>query len=41
MLDLLRNQKKDIRIAIAGIGSMGKGLFYQSRKTPGIETVAV
>jgi predicted homoserine dehydrogenase-like protein len=41
MLDLLRNQKKDIRIAIVGIGSMGKGLFYQSRRTPGIEAVAV
>lgn len=30
-----------IRIGIIGIGSMGKGLLYQSHITPGIECVAV
>jgi predicted homoserine dehydrogenase-like protein len=33
--------KKAIRIGIIGIGSMGKGLVYQSRITPGVECVAV
>jgi predicted homoserine dehydrogenase-like protein len=33
--------KKTIRIGIIGIGSMGKGLVYQSRITPGVECVAV
>jgi len=30
-----------IRIGIIGMGSMGKGLLYQSHITPGIECVAV
>jgi predicted homoserine dehydrogenase-like protein len=33
--------KKPIRIGIIGIGSMGKGLLYQSHITPGLECVAV
>jgi predicted homoserine dehydrogenase-like protein len=33
--------KKTIKIGIIGIGSMGKGLAYQSHITPGIECVAV
>jgi len=32
---------KPIRVAIIGIGSMGKGLAYQSQITPGIECVAM
>ena len=33
--------KDNIRIGIIGMGSMGKGLLYQSHITPGIECVAV
>ncbi len=33
--------KKTIKIGIIGIGSMGKGLIYQSSITPGLECVAV
>jgi predicted homoserine dehydrogenase-like protein len=41
MLDRLKRLEKDIRIAIVGIGSMGKGLFYQSILTPGIKCVVM
>ncbi len=38
----MKNDKAEIiKIGIIGIGSMGKGLFYQSCITPGIECVAV
>jgi predicted homoserine dehydrogenase-like protein len=36
---LIRGQK--IKIGIIGIGSMGKGLIYQSRLTPEIDCVAI
>jgi predicted homoserine dehydrogenase-like protein len=35
------NTKNPIKIGIIGIGSMGKGLLYQSHITPGIDCVAV
>lgn len=41
MLDRLRNLQPNINVAIIGIGSIGKGLFYQSHITPGIECVAI
>jgi predicted homoserine dehydrogenase-like protein len=33
--------ERPIRVAIIGIGSAGKGLFYQSGMTPGIECVTI
>jgi predicted homoserine dehydrogenase-like protein len=33
--------KSDLRVGIIGIGSMGRGLLYQSQITPGIKCVAV
>ena len=41
LLDRLRNLQPNINVAIIGIGSIGKGLFYQSHITPGIECVAI
>ena len=41
MLHRLRLLKKKIRIAVVGIGAMGKGLLYQSLITPGFECVAI
>jgi predicted homoserine dehydrogenase-like protein len=38
--DLLIGGQK-IKIGIIGIGSMGKGLVYQSRLTPGVDCVAI
>lgn len=35
------NAYRNIRIGIVGIGSMGKGLLYQSSITPGIDCVAI
>jgi predicted homoserine dehydrogenase-like protein len=32
---------KDIRVAVIGIGSMGKGLVYQIHTTPGMKPVAI
>ncbi len=32
---------KDIRVAVAGVGSMGKGLVYQLHLTPGMRPVAI
>lgn len=37
----LRTIDKDIQVAIIGIGSIGKGLVYQSHRTPGIRPVAI
>ncbi len=37
----LRSLETDIRVAIAGIGSIGKGLVFQSNLTPGIRCVAI
>lgn len=41
MLNRLKTLQNNIRIAIIGIGSIGKGLVYQSHITPGIECVAI
>ncbi len=41
LLNRLKALERNIRVAIVGIGSMGKGLFYQSQITPGIECVAM
>ena len=41
MLNRLIALDNDIRIAIIGIGSIGKGLFYQSHITPGIRCVGI
>ncbi len=41
MLDRLRALDKNIRVAIIGTGSVGKGLFYQCHHTPGIECIAM
>ena len=47
-MDQMRNLKqrllsleKDIRVAIIGIGSIGKGLVYQTHATPGMKPVAI
>ena len=37
----LRSLETDIRVAIAGIGSIGKGLVFQCNLTPGIRSVAI
>lgn len=37
----LRRLEKEIQVAIIGIGSIGKGLVYQSHRTPGIKPVAI
>lgn len=41
LLNRLKALDRSIRIAIVGIGSMGKGLFYQCQVTPGVECVAM
>ena len=41
MLNRLKQLDKSIRIAIIGVGSMGKGLLYQSLINPGIQSVAI
>lgn len=41
LLDRLRSQETEIRIAIIGIGSIGKGLAYQAGITPGINPVSI
>src|SRR4029453_18396894 len=40
-LDRLKRLDHPIRVALIGIGSMGKGLFYQCHITPGIRCVAI
>lgn len=37
----LQSLEKDIRVAIIGIGSIGKGLVYQVNATPGMKPVAI
>ena len=37
----LLSLEKEIRVAIIGIGSIGKGLVYQVNATPGMRPVAV
>lgn len=37
----LLSLEKDIRVAIIGIGSIGKGLVYQVNATPGMKPVAI
>lgn len=37
----LQSLDKDIRVAVVGIGSMGKGLVYQVNATPGMRPVAI
>lgn len=37
----LQSLEKEIRVAVIGIGSMGKGLVYQLNITPGMKPVAI
>jgi predicted homoserine dehydrogenase-like protein len=37
----LQALEKDIRVAVIGIGSIGKGLVYQANATPGMKPVAI
>ena len=37
----LLSLEKEIRVAIIGIGSIGKGLVYQVNATPGMKPVAI
>jgi predicted homoserine dehydrogenase-like protein len=37
----LKSLDKEIRVAVIGIGSMGKGLVYQIQATPGMKPVAI
>ena len=41
MLKSVTELKTNIRVAIIGMGAMGKGLFYQCHITPGLECVAI
>lgn len=41
MLGRLKSLQNDIRVAIVGMGTMGKGLLYQCHITPGIRCVAI
>ena len=41
LLNELRALTEDIRIAIVGIGSIGKGMVLQAQRTPGIDCVAI
>ena len=41
MLDRLKKLEQPIRVAIIGVGAMGKGLFYQLSITPGMECVVI
>lgn len=41
MKQRLMSLDKDIRVAVIGIGSMGKGLVYQIHSTPGMKPVAI
>ena len=41
MLNRLRALQNNIKVAIIGIGSVGKGLVYQSHITPGMECAAI
>jgi predicted homoserine dehydrogenase-like protein len=41
LLSRLERLPKPIKVSIIGIGSTGKGIFYQTHITPGIECVAI
>lgn len=41
MYRLLQNPRTKIRIALIGMGAMGKGLFYQCHITPAFDCVAI
>lgn len=41
LAERLRGLQDEIKVAIIGIGSIGKGLVYQSSKTTGIKPVAI
>ena len=41
LLNRLKALQSSIRVALVGMGSMGRGLFYQSHITPGIECVVM
>ncbi len=41
MLGRLNSLQNDIRVAIVGMGVMGKGLLYQCHITPGIKCIAI
>ncbi len=41
MLNRLQGLNETIKVAVIGIGTMGKGLLYQTTITPGIECVAI
>ncbi len=41
LLSRLRALKQPIRVAVIGIGSIGKGIVYQATITPGIRCVAI
>lgn len=40
LLERLRSRDKDIRVAVAGLGSIGSVLLHQAQRTPGIRPVA-
>lgn len=37
----LKSRKEDIKVAIIGLGAMGKGLYYQCTITPGVKCIGV
>lgn len=39
-LQRLKSRKNDIKVAIIGLGAMGKGLYYQCTITPGVKCIA-
>lgn len=41
LIEQLKRLDSEIKVAIIGIGSIGKGLVYQSNATPGIRPVAI
>ncbi|MGO8760811.1 MAG: homoserine dehydrogenase [Desulfobaccales bacterium] len=41
MAGRINQRNDDVKVAIIGMGAMGKGLFYQSHITPGIDCVAI
>ena len=41
MLNKLKSLQKNIKVAIIGTGSAGKGLVYQCSITPGIDCLAI
>ena len=41
LLQRLRTLEKEIKVAIIGVGSIGKGLVFQTHHTPGMKPVAI